>query len=137
MESGSPQLHSPSELNDLVRDLSLSKESSELLASRLKKKNPLLPRTIISFYRTRESKLFQYFDNKGSFVYCNNIPDLLNEMGTVQYSQENWRLFIDTSKQSCKRVLLHSGNKYGSIPIAHSVETKATYQSTKYRLGAD
>ena len=32
MESESPQLHSQSELNDLVRDLSLSKESFELLA---------------------------------------------------------------------------------------------------------
>ena len=33
-----PQLFSQSELNDLVRDLSLSKESSELLVSRLKEK---------------------------------------------------------------------------------------------------
>ena len=127
MEPESPQLFSQSELNNLVRYLSLSKQSSELLASRLKEKNPLLPGTRISFYRTSESGLLQYFDNKGSFVYCNNIPDLLNEMGTVQFSQENWRLFIDTSKQSCKRVLLHSR----SIRSKHSVEAKATYQSTK------
>ena len=32
IESESPKLHSQSELNDLVRDLSHSKESSELLA---------------------------------------------------------------------------------------------------------
>ena len=36
VEAEPPQLFSQSELNDLVRDLSLSKESSELLASRLK-----------------------------------------------------------------------------------------------------
>jgi len=35
----SPQLFSQGELNDLARDLNLSKESSELLASRLKEKN--------------------------------------------------------------------------------------------------
>jgi len=34
----SPQLFSQGELNDLARDLILSKESSELLASRLKEK---------------------------------------------------------------------------------------------------
>ena len=38
VEAEPPQLFSQSELNDLVRDLSLSKESSELLASRLKEK---------------------------------------------------------------------------------------------------
>jgi len=35
------QLFSQKELNDLTRDLNLSKESSELLASRLKEKNLL------------------------------------------------------------------------------------------------
>ncbi|KAI6650057.1 hypothetical protein LOD99_6272 [Oopsacas minuta] len=36
--SNSPQLFNPSELNDLVRDLDLPKESAELLGSRLKEK---------------------------------------------------------------------------------------------------
>ena len=38
VEAEPPQLFSQSKLNDFVRDLSLSKESSELLASRLKEK---------------------------------------------------------------------------------------------------
>ena len=37
--SSLPQLFSQGELNDLIRDFNLSKESSELLASRLKEKN--------------------------------------------------------------------------------------------------
>ena len=48
VEAEPPQLFSQSELNDLLRDLSLSKESSELLASRLKEKNLLLPGRRIS-----------------------------------------------------------------------------------------
>ena len=36
--SSLPQLFSQGELNDLIRDINLSKESSELLASRLKEK---------------------------------------------------------------------------------------------------
>ena len=67
-------------------------------------------------------------------MYCNNIPALLNETGIVQYSPENWRLFIDSYKQSYKCVLLRNGNKYGSIPIAHSVEAKETYASIKLVL---
>ena len=62
-------------------------------------------------------------------MYCNNIPNILNEMRIVKHSPENWRLFIDSSKQSFKSVLLHDGDKYGSISVAHSVEAEETYES--------
>ena len=42
LPSSLPQLFSQGELNDLTRDLNLSKESSELLASRLKEKKSTL-----------------------------------------------------------------------------------------------
>jgi len=62
------------ELNDLVRDLDLSKELSEVLASRLNKKNCLYPGTKITFYRNREKQLLKYFTKeKKNLVYCNNI----------------------------------------------------------------
>jgi hypothetical protein len=38
------------ELSDLIRDLNLSKDSSELLATRLKEENVLQPGTKITFY---------------------------------------------------------------------------------------
>jgi len=54
-----PQKFSQNELNDLVRNLDLSKESSELLASaRLAEKNLLLPDVRISFYRNRDCHEF-------------------------------------------------------------------------------
>jgi hypothetical protein len=37
-------------LSDLIRDLNVSKDSSELLASRLKEKNALQPGMKITFY---------------------------------------------------------------------------------------
>ena len=43
------------------------------------------------------------------------------------YLTEDWRLFIDSSKVSLKGVLLHSGNRYPSIPIAHAIHMKETY----------
>lgn len=41
LEDDAPHPFSQMRLNDLVRDLSLSKDSAELLASRLKRKTPL------------------------------------------------------------------------------------------------
>jgi hypothetical protein len=52
-----PQRFSQTELNDLVRDLNLPKESAELLGSRLKSKHLLAPGTHFSWYRYRENQL--------------------------------------------------------------------------------
>ena len=55
------QLFSQDELNDLARDLNLSKESSELLASRLKEKNLLQPGTFTTYYRNCHAEFLPYF----------------------------------------------------------------------------
>ena len=63
-ESNEPQVFGQSELNDLVRDLGLAKESAELLGSRLKSKNLLAHGTSFSWYNHRESAFALYFDRK-------------------------------------------------------------------------
>ena len=131
IESESPKLFSQSELNNLVRDLSLSKESSELLASRLKEKNLLLPGARISFYRTKESKLLQYFDNKGSFVNCSNIPNLLIEMGILQYSPEKSKLLIDNFEQSLKCVLYRMEISMTQSPLLIRSEQRGLMSASK------
>lgn len=45
----------------LVRDLSLFKESLELLASRLKEKGCLAPKTKFTFYRDRDVSFRKFF----------------------------------------------------------------------------
>ena len=53
------------------------------------------------------------------------------------YSASDWRLFIDSSEQSLKAVLLHNGNVYPiypSIPTAHSVWMKEDRESVKILL---
>jgi len=49
-----PQLFEQAELNDLVRDLGLSKISAELLGSRLQAKNLLSAGATFAWYRCRE-----------------------------------------------------------------------------------
>ena len=59
--AGRVSLYSQSELNYLIRDLNLPKQSAEVLASRLQDKHLLKAGTSISFYRNREEKLRKYF----------------------------------------------------------------------------
>ena len=53
----SPKLMSQADLDDLVRDLNLSKESAELLASRLNDRNFLAPGTTSAWYSFMKSNL--------------------------------------------------------------------------------
>ncbi|GBP53241.1 hypothetical protein EVAR_88125_1 [Eumeta japonica] len=45
----------------------------------------------------------------------------------IEYDSTEWRLFIDSSKTSLKAVLLHNGNVFASLPVAHSVHMKENY----------
>ena len=98
------QLFSQGKLNDLTKDLNLSKQSYELPASRLKEKNLLQLKTLITFYRKRHIEFLPYFTQENDIVYCNNVASLLWQLGVQQYDPQDWRLFIDSSKISLKCV---------------------------------
>ena len=129
--SSSPKQFTQQELNDLIRDLNLSKQGSELLASRLKEKNCVQPDAKITFYRNRETGILPLFSQDNDLVYGNNIIGLLLKMKIPNYRPEDWRLFIDSSKRSLKCVLLHNGNRFASIPIAYSTKLKEEYYNIK------
>ena len=103
-------------LNDLTRDLNLSKESAQLLVSSLKEKNLLAPGTTFYWYRDTERWLRQFstFQDKLSLVYCNNIAGLIESIG-LEYNAMEWRFFIDSSSRSLEAVLLHNGNSFPSL----------------------
>ena len=124
---------SQNELNDLVHDLNLSKSSAELLASRLKERNLLSDARII-FYRNRHQEFLRFFLEEKDLVYCTDIVHLLRKLGVQQYESRDWRLFIDSSKRSLKCVLLHNGNQFASVPLAHSTTLKEKYGAVKYVL---
>ena len=66
--AGRVSSYSQSELNDLIQDLNLPKQSAEVLASRLQEKH-LKVGTSVSFYRNQEEKLRKYFQSDGQLVY--------------------------------------------------------------------
>ena len=130
-----PKKFTQGDLNDLVRDLSLSKEKAELLASRLNERNLLENNVHISYYRKRNFDLTTFFSIDGPLCYCHDINGLFTAMSQT-YVKSEWRLFIDSSQRSLKAVLLHNGNIMPSIPVAHSVHLKETYDNMEILLKA-
>ena len=126
-----PKLLPQAELNDLVRDLGLSKKAAELLASRLKGRNLVDHSVKVSYFRKRDKLFLTFFSEDRQFVYCHDIPGLLKELGVPYYSPAEWRLFLDSSKRSLKCVLLHNGNVYGAVPVGHSVHLREDYDDMR------
>ena len=126
-----PELFSQTEVNDLVRDLGLSKKAEEMLASRLQEKHLLDDSAKVSYFRKRDQSFATFFSEWKEFVYCHNIPGLLRQLGVALYIPTKWRLFLDSSKQSLKCVLLHNGNLYGGVPVGHFVHLRETYDDIK------
>lgn len=121
------------ELNDLIRDLQLTKDKSELLASRLQNWKLLDTNAKITFFRKRTADFQHLFSKTGDLCYCNDISALFNKFN-IQHESTDWRLFIDASTSSTKAVLLHNGNVHPSVPVAYSQSMKETYENLKLIL---
>lgn len=117
-----------SELNDLVPDLDLTKELSELLASRLLQWKLLAKGTKVTVFRKRHEIFAKFFKKKDFICFCTDIDSLMEGLG-FSHKVEDWHLFIDASTESLKAVLLHNGNEKPSIPVAHAVDTKESLQA--------
>ena len=129
-----PKPFSPGQLNDLVCDLKLFMDSSEILASRLGEHDILDSETKITFYRDKDDLLILLFIMKDDFVYCNNIHGVFLGMDFPEYNPDEWGLFMNSSKRSLKCVLLHNGNKFACVPIGHSMIVKEHYLNVKMVL---
>lgn len=128
-----PHLLDQQELNDLVRDLELGKKKSELLGSRLQEWNLLAEGTTISHFRVRHAKLAGFYESENNVCFCTDVDGLMTELG-YEHHPDEWRLFIDSSKSSLKAVLLHNGNEKPSVPVAHAVGMKETYETMEVLL---
>jgi hypothetical protein len=76
------------ELNDLIRDLELPKNKTELLASKLQQWN-LLHHSVKVTFHTRKHEFEQFFKTVGNFTYCKDIEGLMDAMH-MRHSPEQW-----------------------------------------------
>ena len=131
--SKDPHFPNQNELDDLTRDLGLTKAKAEILSSRLKEWNLLAPLCRIFKPKKRHVTFANFYAMSSNsdyplLCYCTDVQ------GCIAYSASDWRLFIDSSKQSLKAILLHNGNVYPSISTAHSVQKKEDCESVKILL---
>ena len=110
-------------LHDLARDLDLSKEKSEVLGSRLKQWNLLQAEVYTTSFRRRHEEFSMYFKITGKHCYSCNVESLMEQLCKNRpYENGEWRLFIDSGKNTFKAVLLHQGNLLPSVLIVHAHE---------------
>lgn len=132
-----PKFISQEMLHDLARDLDLPKEKSEVLGSRLKEWNLLQEGVLITTFRRRHKELSSFFKMEHKLCYCFDVDTLMEQLcESHTYDKSEWRLFIDSGKNTLKAVLLHKGNKLPSVPIAHGHEMSETYETMKTLLSA-
>ena len=102
-----------------------------MLPSRLGEKNLLEEDIRISHCRKREQEVLQFFSAERGFTRCYDVQGLLKALGLEVYDPNELRRFINSSKQSLKCVLLHNTNRYGAVPLGHSVVLQKTCESVK------
>ena len=125
-----PYYPNQEDINNLVRELSLTKSNAELLISKLKQWDLLDDSVRITSKKKRHCGFSVFYTFKDGLCYCHDIEGLFQAMGIFCNPCE-WRLFIDTSSRSLKAVLLRNTNKCPSIPLAHSVHMKESIRTSK------
>ena len=88
-------------MNDLARDLDLTEEKSEILASRLQHCNLRASGVKVTEYHQRSHHLARFYSTEGELCYCNGIPRLFYGL-KLDYDASDWKLSIDDSKESTK-----------------------------------
>jgi len=88
----------------------------------------------VCFYRGRHEEFKDFFSQEDGVVFCNNVFFIMEGLGH-EFIPYQWRLFIDSLKVSLKVVLLHNGNRFPSVPLAHAANMKESYESMKLLLG--
>ena len=131
--SSEPHFPTKKKLNDLIRDVGLTKSGAELSTSRLNEWNLLGDDCKSTAYRNRHLEISVYFDVIENLCYCKDVEGLFSAVAT-DHNPTQWRLFIDSSTKSLKAVLLHNGNIYLSIPLAYSLQMKEDYENVKQLL---
>ena len=86
------------------------------------------------FYSGRHEEFEDFFSQEDGVVCCNDVCSVMEVLGH-KHNSDQWHLFIDSSEVSLNVVLLHNGNRFPSVPLAHATNVKESYESMKLLLG--
>ena len=85
------------------------------------------------FYHGPLEEFKDFFSQEGGVVFCNDACSVMEVFGH-EYNPGQWRFFTDSSKVSLKVALLHNGNRFPTVPLAHAANMKANYENMKLLL---
>jgi hypothetical protein len=68
---------------------------------------------------------------EGGVMFCNDVLSVMEIFG-YEYTPDQWRLFIDSSKVSLQLVLLYSGKRFLFVSLAHAANIKESYENVSY-----
>ena len=86
------------------------------------------------FYSGSHEEFKDFFSQEDGVVFYSDVCSV-TEVLVHEYNPDQWRLFIESSNVSLKVVLLHNGNSFTSVPLAHAANKKESYESMKLLLG--
>ena len=102
------------DLNDLIRDLGLSKLSGDLLTSKLKQWNLPGESVRISGHKKCHLNSLSFFTRQNELCFCHKDTSVFEAIG-ISLNPKEKQLFIDSSCRSLKALLLHNGDMYLSL----------------------
>jgi hypothetical protein len=105
-------------------------KQAELLGSGLKGWNLLHQDSEICFFRECKNEAKEIF----SLIFCNDVCSVIKALGH-QLDPTEWRLCIDSSKVCIKLVLLHNGNTFPTVLLAHAANMKESCENIELLLG--
>jgi len=88
----------------------------------------------VCFYRWSHEEFKDFFSLEDGVVFCNDVCSVMEVLGH-EYNPDQWRLFIGSSKVNLNLFLLHNGNRFPSVPLAHPAKVKESYENMKLLLG--
>src|SRR6218665_1649659 len=94
VEERRPYFPNQKDVNDLIRDLGLTKSNAEFLISRLKQWNLLDESVQVTDQRKRHETISNFFSRQDGLGFCNNVAGLFKSIG-ITFNPREWRPFID------------------------------------------
>ena len=83
---------------------------------------------MVCFHHGCHEDFKDFFSKEDGVVSCNDVCSVMEVLGH-EHNPDQGRLFIDSSKVRLKLVLLHNGNTFPSIALAHAANMKESYES--------
>jgi hypothetical protein len=90
------------------------------------------PRYWNEFLSQSPKSIQRIFLAKNDLVFCNKVYSFIKSLGH-QRDPTEWRLWTDSS-EICLKAVLHNGNKFPSVLLAHATNMKGSYVNIKLLL---